>query len=1236
MYNHSHLHSEIVRIPISLSKLEKKDTERGNRRRVTMEFHVSKATRDKYDIEDTFFSITGNVVFANFHATRVFAQKMNKNRDLVNNPEQAVKAGQLNALGLIDEILHYVADLYREQRDRKAFSKALTHLETAVGKEKLESALTFFVHQFPPAAVHRGDASAEEYLADSTEGISNKELALEELIMLWTANMNPAFNPFYELFDDTPLKTQTDYNLIMEELQGFFKQMPGFGPKNQDLITVLREPAVKVPDSLEGQLDWIRSHWGMLLGKYLFRLLSSLDLLKEEQKMGIPGGKGPLEAYEYSGMEEEAERFSPDKDWMPSVVILAKSTLVWLDQLSKEYGYEIRRLDQIPDKELDTIASRGFTGLWLIGLWERSQASRRVKQLCGNPEAESSAYSLYDYDIADSLGSWEGLNSLRQRCRQRGIRLASDMVPNHTGIDSKWVREHPDWFLQLDYPPYPNYSFNGENLSSEPGLGIYLEDHYYSREDAAVVFKRQDFNTGDVRYIYHGNDGTSMPWNDTAQLDFLNQETREAIIQTILHVARSFSIIRFDAAMTLAKKHFQRLWFPEPGSGGDIPTRSDFAMTKDEFNQAMPEEFWREVVDRVAEEVPDTLLLAEAFWFMEGYFVRTLGMHRVYNSAFMNMLKDEENAKYRNTIKNTLEFEPEILKRFVNFMNNPDEETAVAQFGKGDKYFGICIMMVTMPGLPMFGHGQVEGYAEKYGMEYTKAYWDEKPDWELVRRHEQEVFPLMKKRHLFSDVQNFLLYDFYTPEGHVNESVFAYSNSAGQESALVVYNNCYESTKGWIKTSTAFSEKTNGSEKRLSQRTLKDGIGVSFDENAYCILHEINKGMYFIRSSREIADNGMYFELNGYECQVFTDIYEVYDNDYGHYRMLASTLNGQGVPDINEALRAIFLRPLHETFERVLSVDLFNTVAESITKGKTVKKSYWDSLHKKAEHALNKARDFGGGNGNAAGAAQTILTDIKMLPKFASYITDKGKNGTGKLKKAALYLDKEFKKENLPYYTLTAWAAIRNLGRLIDAEDDGTHARSLFDEWLLPRQLRKLFSSLNVAENRRERCITALMFLTSHQEWLNPKDAQGKKRKLDAGTELKKILNDQDVSAYIGENRYNGILYFNKESFESLCWWLLAVGAFRGFSVSKTEQEADKTLKNLYAVAEKWFEAEDQSEYQIEKLLNQLEPETKKTSGGGKTSSSGKTGKNDTAKNNSSKAGGTGKDVHSGKSGKKS
>ena len=147
--------------------------------------------------------------------------------------------------------------------------------------------------------------------------------------------------------------------------------------------------------------------------------------------------------------------------------------------------------------------------------------------MCGNPEAEASAYALFDYEIAEEIGGYDALQNLKYRCLQRGIRLASDMVPNHTGVDSKWVREKPDWFVSLSRMPFPSYTFNGANLSTDPRYGIFIEDNYYSRTDAAVVFKRQDYWTGDVKYIYHGNDGTNMPWNDTAQLNFLNPEVRK-------------------------------------------------------------------------------------------------------------------------------------------------------------------------------------------------------------------------------------------------------------------------------------------------------------------------------------------------------------------------------------------------------------------------------------------------------------------------------------------------------------------------------------------------------------------------------------------------------------------------------------------------------------------------------------------------------------------------------------
>ena len=154
--------------------------------------------------------------------------------------------------------------------------------------------------------------------------------------------------------------------------------------------------------------------------------------------------------------------------------------------------------------------------------------------------------------------------------------------------------------------------------------------------------------TGEDRFIYHGNDGTSMPWNDTAQLDYTKAEVRHAVIETILHVARMFPIIRFDAAMTLAKRHIQRLWFPLPGQRRRDPVA---LRLRDDAGGVRPRRSPSSSGARSStpsrQRAPDTLLLAEAFWMMEGYFVRTLGMHRVYNSAFMNMLKREENEKYR-------------------------------------------------------------------------------------------------------------------------------------------------------------------------------------------------------------------------------------------------------------------------------------------------------------------------------------------------------------------------------------------------------------------------------------------------------------------------------------------------------------------------------------------------------------------------------------------------------------
>ncbi|MBM4394518.1 MAG: alpha-amylase, partial [Deltaproteobacteria bacterium] len=356
--------------------------------------------------------------------------------------------------------------------------------------------------------------------------------------------------------------------------------------------------------------------------------------------------------------------------------------------------------------------------------------------------------------------------------------------------------------------------------------------------------------------------------------------------------------------MTLAKLHFQRLWYPQPGQGGGVPSRAERGLTREEFDRAFPTEFWREVVDRVAAEAPGTLLLAEAFWLMEGYFVRTLGMHRVYNSAFMNMLKMEDNARYRQTIKNVLEFNPEILKRFVNFMNNPDERTAVEQFGKEGKYVGAAVLLVTMPGLPMFGHGQIEGFHEKYGMEYHRAYWDEPVDEGLVAAHEDLVFPLMRKRYLFSGSENFALYDFWAGD-RVNEDVFAYSNRAGGERAVIVYHNRCASTAGWIRTSAAFAVKDGAGGTRLEQTTLAHALSLDARPGRFYAFRDWATGLEYLRSGRDLADHGLYAELGAFQHQALLDWRELWDADGTTWGRLCDRLGGRGVRSLDTELKEV-------------------------------------------------------------------------------------------------------------------------------------------------------------------------------------------------------------------------------------------------------------------------------------------------------------------------------------------
>ena len=377
------------------------------------EFHISKEIRDRCGFSASLYSSTGNVIIADMKAVRVFTEKLNQHLEKIGLPEKRVSAGSINAMGLIDEILHYCCMLYRKTKISTAFSDALKDLDNKYGSEKVDELLIQFNTEFPPTEVYKGKITAKKYLSGTAIDIgtgklrSNRESTFEEMVLLHLENENPAFLPFSIMFNDQKLAKNPLYSQSWADVQKYFAKLPVFGPFNHDLINFLREPVVYAPTSLRGQLEYIQKNWMQILGEWLKRILSGMDTLSEEEKaawQGINGGDVDIPVMSFENLMNEYERFSADSEWMPKVVLMAKTVLVWLDQLTKKYGRPINRLDEIPDEELDALRDEGFTGLWLIGLWQRSNASKRIKQICGNPEAAASAYSLMEYNIADNLG----------------------------------------------------------------------------------------------------------------------------------------------------------------------------------------------------------------------------------------------------------------------------------------------------------------------------------------------------------------------------------------------------------------------------------------------------------------------------------------------------------------------------------------------------------------------------------------------------------------------------------------------------------------------------------------------------------------------------------------------------------------------------------------------------------------------------------------------------------------
>jgi len=488
-------------------------------------------------------------------------------------------------------------------------------------------------------------------------------------------------------------------------------------------------------------------------------------------------------------------------------------------------------------------------------------------------------------------------------------------------------------------------------------------------------------------------------------------------------------------------------------------------------------------------------------------------------------------------------------------------------------------MLSTLPGLPMFGHGQVEGFSEKYGMEFRKAYWAEQVDTNLVDRHRREIFPLLHKRSTFSGVENFLLYDFFTSGGWVNEDVYAYSNRAGNERGLVVYHNKFGSTEGWVKWSAAY--KTRGSD-GLKQLPLLEGLGLNSGPNVFIRFRDSLTGLEFIRPASEIADQGLHLNLAAYQAHVFVDFREVTDDGQGMYRSICDYLSGRGVPNIDEAMQELILAPIMTPFNQIINRGYMEFLLENrLSPGnRQLPEHLLDEAALKMTALVDGIRAKTGASSHRSDVIQGLRRQLELLlalPNPEKYLPIPAKGG---FIKALKYVQDGLANRPDRWVILLSGLFIHDLGKLTGSPDYENQSLSWLEEWQLTRRISEVGHQLGIQPADTWKLPVILRALIGKQRWFE------KMGTLPVQQIMQTWLTDMEIQRFLGVNRYQDVLWFSQEAYEDLVWWMVTVSVLQASASPKyTLNHFLETILGSYEIAIQFLAAEEESDFQVPKLI---------------------------------------------------
>ncbi|MFW9969615.1 MAG: alpha-amylase family glycosyl hydrolase, partial [Candidatus Odinarchaeota archaeon] len=367
-------------------------------------------------------------------------------------------------------------------------------------------------------------------------------------------------------------------------------------------------------------------------------------------------------------------------NWVKNPKILEINTFPWLHSLSEIYSTSIN-LKNIPEQIFNQ-SFRFFDAVWLMGVWERSPASKRIALERSDLQEDfkrvlpdlrdidviGSPYAVYYYHIDNKIGGIDGLKEVREKLSEKNIRLVLDYVPNHVSIDSLWTFES-DLFIK--------------------GTLDDLISHPY-----------EYFSIGEKVFAY-ARDPNYPSWTDTIQINAFSKKARQKTINTILQIAEICDGVRCDMAMLMTNKVFSKTWGEKAG----------FTPERD---------FWEEIIPAIKKEHPNFIFIAEVYWGME-WELQQQGFDYCYDKRLYERFIHEN----VNAIKDHLKAEWGFQSKLIRFIENHDELRAIEKFGE-KKSLAAAIIALTLPGARLVHDGQIYGYKIKLPVQLGRRPFEEK------------------------------------------------------------------------------------------------------------------------------------------------------------------------------------------------------------------------------------------------------------------------------------------------------------------------------------------------------------------------------------------------------------------------------------------------------------------------------------------------------------------------------